>query len=100
MHKKKITKMALSILFWGIGVSMILPLVWMVSTACKVEADVFNFPIQWIPPRWNLINNMKEVWGKNYNFGMFYLNSIKVTLVANISTGFCFGIGSLRIFKN
>ncbi len=99
MHKKKITKMALSIFFWAIGVSMILPLVWMVSTACKVEADVFNFPIQWIPQRWNLINNMKEVWGKNYNFGMFYLNSIKVTLVATFLQVFVSALGAYGFSK-
>lgn len=63
MKKLNITKVILTAIFWAVGISMVLPLIWMMSTACKVEADVFNFPIQWIPPRWNLVENMKEVWG-------------------------------------
>ena len=82
MKKLNITKVILTAIFWAVGISMVLPLIWMMSTACKVEADVFNFPIQWIPPRWNLVENMKEVWGGTYNFGLYYLNTIKVTLGA------------------
>lgn len=77
MKKLNITKVILTAIFWAVGISMVLPLIWMMSTACKVEADVFNFPIQWIPPRWNLVENMKEVWGGTYNFGLYYLNTIK-----------------------
>lgn len=84
MMKKKIpiSKILLTILFWLIGFTMLLPLIWMISTASKVEADVFNFPIEWIPKRWNFINNMKAVWGGTYHFGMYYLNSAKITLLA------------------
>ena len=84
MMKKKIpiSKILLTILFWLIGFTMLLPLVWMISTASKVEADVFNFPIEWIPKRWNFINIMNAVWGGTYHFGMYYLNSAKITLLA------------------
>ena len=82
MKKIKISKIILTVLFWGIGITMLLPLIWMISTACKVEADVFNFPIEWIPRRWNLINNMKVVWGGTYHFGRYYLNSAKITIFA------------------
>ena len=68
MKKLNITKVILTAIFWAVGISMVLPLIWMMSTACKVEADVFNFPIQWIPPRWNLVENMKEVWGVPTNW--------------------------------
>ena len=45
MDKKvNVTKILLTIVFWAIGLSMLVPLIWMISTACKVEADVFNFP--------------------------------------------------------
>ncbi|MDD3251329.1 MAG: carbohydrate ABC transporter permease [Lachnospiraceae bacterium] len=99
MEKKKITKIILTVLFWGIGLTMLLPLVWMISTACKVEADVFNFPIQWIPPRWNLVENMKEVWGGQYNFGLYYLNSIKVTLLATFFQVFVSALGAYGFSK-
>ena len=40
---------------------MMLPLVWMVSASCKIEQDVFSYPIEWIPTRWNAIENYTKV---------------------------------------
>lgn len=97
--KLKIGKMILTVLFWGIGFTMLVPLIWMISTACKVEADVFNFPIQWIPPRWNLVENMKEVWGGEYNFGLYYWNSIKVTVCATLLQVFVSALGAYGFSK-
>lgn len=77
-----VSKIILTALFWLIGISMLLPLVWMISASFKVEADVFNFPIQWIPKRFNIVENYKTVWGEEYNFALYYWNSIKVTILA------------------
>ena len=93
------TKIVLTVIFWVIGLSMLVPLLWMISTACKMEADVFNFPIQWIPPRWNLKENMKEVWGGTYNCGLYYLNSIKVTVGATILQVFVSALGAYGFSK-
>lgn len=102
MMKKKIpiSKILLTILFWLIGFTMLLPLVWMISTASKVEADVFNFPIEWIPKRWNFINNMKAVWGGTYHFGMYYLNSAKITLLATFLQVLVSALWGVWIFKS
>ena len=99
MNKTSVSKIILTIIFWAIGITMLLPLVWMISTACKVEADVFNFPIEWIPTRWNLVNNMKEVWGTKYNFGMYYWNSIKVTIAATVLQVFVSTLGAYGFSK-
>ena len=99
MNKTSATKIVLTILFWAVGITMLLPLVWMISTACKVEADVFKFPIEWIPTRWNLVNNMKEVWGGKYNFGMYYWNSIKVTIAATVLQVFVSTLGAYGFSK-
>ena len=99
MKKTKLTKVIMTVIFWAIGLTMLMPLVWMISTACKVEADVFNFPIQWIPPRWNLVENMTEVWGGEYNFGLYYLNSIKVTLLATFLQVFVSALGAYGFSK-
>lgn len=29
-------------------------------------------------------DNYKEVWGEQYNFGMYYLNSMKVTVISTV----------------
>ena len=98
-NKVSTSKIILTIVFWAVGITMLLPLVWMISTACKVEADVFNFPIEWIPTRWNLVNNMKEVWGTKYNFGMYYWNSIKVTIAATVLQVFVSTLGAYGFSK-
>lgn len=63
------------------GVFMILPLVWMLSASLKTEAEVFAYPIQWIPRniRWT---NYEEVWAGIYPFTTFYINSLKVTVIS------------------
>lgn len=65
-----------------IGIVMIFPLAWMVSTSFKYEADVFNFPIEWIPTRSRGFENYIEVWNGNMPFGLYYWNSIKVTVIS------------------
>ena len=76
--------------FWGkllvtvvlavCGIICVLPLLWMISTSFKYEVDVFKYPIRWIPERWNL-NTYKTVFSSGMFF-TFYLNTIKVTLIA------------------
>lgn len=63
-----------------ISIMFLLPFVWMLSTSFKIEADVFKFPIQWIPERWNGFNNYREVWFGENPFYIYYWNTIKVTV--------------------
>ena len=56
------------------------PLLWMISASFKVEADVFEFPLRWIPKRWNAVENYSEVWLGQSNFLLYYWNSIKVAV--------------------
>ena len=69
-----------------IGIIFLLPFIWMLSTSFKVEADVFNYPIEWIPKNWNGIENFKEVWSGDYPFALYYWNSIKVTFLTTITS--------------
>lgn len=80
--KGKAVKILLTILCAAIGITMLLPLVWMVSTSFKYEADVFSFPIEWVPSRTVGFNNYKEVWGDTYQFGRYYWNSVKITVIS------------------
>lgn len=61
-----------------IGLLMIIPFVWMLSSSLKRESDIFVYPIQWIPKVWQF-SNFREVWQGNAPFGLFYINSILVT---------------------
>lgn len=57
-----------------ISIVMLLPLVWMISASCKVEQDVFTYPIEWIPKQWNAVNNYTTVILEN-QFFRNYINS-------------------------
>jgi len=59
-------------------VVFVLPLVWMVSTSLKPEAQVVVLPPQWIPDpiMWE---NYPEMWNA-YPFDAFYINSIKIAV--------------------
>lgn len=72
-----------------ISISMLFPLLWMISASMKYEADVFTFPIQWVPDEIRLVENFSEVWNaERYNFGRFYLNSVKVSVLSTVLTLF------------
>ncbi|WP_312096308.1 carbohydrate ABC transporter permease [Niallia sp.] len=75
-----INKAITTIVMLIISILFLLPFVWMLSTSFKIEADVFKFPIQWIPERWNGFNNYKEVWFGDNPFYIYYWNTIKVTV--------------------
>jgi multiple sugar transport system permease protein len=77
-----LTRKTLTSLVAGmVGVIMVLPLVWMISSSLKSEVEVFQYPIRWIPEtiRWE---NYREVWAGIYPFWVFYANSLKVTSIS------------------
>jgi multiple sugar transport system permease protein len=74
-------KVVLTAFMFALGLTMILPFLWMVSASLKIQIDVFQFPIRWIPeiPQWQ---NYSRVWLGRYPFYRFYLNSIVVAVAA------------------
>lgn len=99
--KKKInpSTIILTILFIVIGLSMLVPLIWMISASFKPEADVFNFPIEWIPVRWNAVENYRTVWFGDYNFAQYYWNSIKIAVSATVLQVFFSALGAYGFSK-
>lgn len=83
-HKISISKLFFTIILFGVGLTMLTPLIWMISTSFKTENEVFSFPIQWIPKTFVGLDNYREVWGEEYNFGMYYWNSIKITVISTM----------------
>jgi multiple sugar transport system permease protein len=67
-----------------IGIAFLMPFFWMISASFKVEEDVLTFPIQWIPEKWNAVENYKEVWTGSLPFLQLYWNSIKVTVLTTL----------------
>lgn len=70
------------VLYYGFmiiaSLTMIMPLVWMLSASFKPEPEVFAFPIDWIPDTF-MWSNYTHVWTE-YPFLNYYMNSIKVAI--------------------
>lgn len=80
--KVNIYKIVFTVLLYIMGITMLVPLLWMIVTSFKPENEVFDFPIKWIPKTFVGLDNYKEVWGKRYNFGLYYYNSLKITIIS------------------
>ncbi|MCM3440485.1 MULTISPECIES: carbohydrate ABC transporter permease [Bacillaceae] len=74
----------MTIVVFLISILFLLPFVWMLSTSFKIEADVFKFPIEWIPERWNGFKNYQQVWFGDFPFYIYYWNSIKVAVLTTL----------------
>ncbi len=63
-------------------IPMLLPLLWMLTTALKDNAAVFRVPPQWIPSEFHWDNFTKGL--KKINFGREFLNSLFISVVVTI----------------
>ena len=73
----------------AIAIAMLLPLLWLISTAFKSpEENIFAFPPQFIPAAPTL-NNFITVWQQN-PFGQYFINSVIVAvLTVSLNLLFC-----------
>lgn len=64
------------------SLSMVIPLLWMVSASLKSEAEIFSFPIKWIPSTF-FWSNYGKVWSE-IPFPTYYLNTIKIAVITTV----------------
>ena len=89
---QQIIRLFFTIVVFIVGLLTVLPFVWTVSTSFKREADVFSFPIEWIPPA-PTTQAYERVLGvgsfisasRSLPFWKAYLNSINVAVPGVIS---------------
>lgn len=79
-------KLLMTLIMFAFGLTFLLPFAWMISSSFKPEADVFQYPIRWIPETWQAVKNYKDVWAGQYPFSLYYWNSIKVTVITTITS--------------
>ena len=79
-NKKTLTAKIIKTLILGIiGVAMVMPVVWMVSTSFKFEGEVFTFPIQWIPEN-PTMNNFTKIF-EQFPYWDWYFNTARNTVI-------------------
>lgn len=79
-----IRKSVLTVIMFALSILFLLPFLWMLVTSFKIEAEVFTYPIEWIPRTWNAVNNYREVWVGKFPFSIYYWNSIKVSVLTTL----------------
>ncbi|MBI5670863.1 MAG: carbohydrate ABC transporter permease [Chloroflexi bacterium] len=62
------------------AVIMVLPFVWMASTACKPPPELATLPIRWIPENPMCLQNLAELYETSPNFSRYMLNSAILTI--------------------
>lgn len=65
-----------------IGVCMVIPFIWTLSSSFKNNNEIFTYPIKWIPELFR-ISNYKEVWSK-IPFMTYYLNTVKLSVIVTL----------------
>lgn len=94
---------ATSVVFYAgmvlLGLLFILPLIWMVSTSLKNDAQTYHVPPIWIPIPMRFANYPEAL--KSQPFGLFFLNSIRyagLTVIGQLiaCSLAAYGFGRLR----
>ncbi|MBO0995851.1 carbohydrate ABC transporter permease [Bacillus sp. SD088] len=81
-RKLKIGQIIKYVVIIIVSLMMILPFIWMLSASLKTEAEIFGFPIKWIPETFQW-SNYKKVWTQ-VPFHLYYLNTLKIAVVTTI----------------
>ncbi len=94
MRASHIRKLFMTLLMLIVALFMIAPFLWMLSTSFKSPAEVFIFPIQWIPSE-PVFDHHIKVWLGNNSFITYYMNSLKVAISGTLGAIF---IGSMAAY--
>ena len=81
-RKVRIQHSLLIVILMIIGLTMLVPFFWTLSSSFKYDREIFEYPIKWIPEvfRWS---NYQEVWTR-VNFLTYYLNTIKLSIIVTV----------------
>ena len=95
--KIRIQHSVLFVVLLVIGLTMLVPFFWTLSSSLKYAREIFEYPIKWIPEvlRWS---NYEEVWTR-VNFLTYYLNTIKLSLIVTIGQVFTCSLAAYSFAK-
>ena len=74
----KPSRLILYILCVGVGISMVMPFVWMISASFKAKAEIFTTPIRWFPEVFRTINYDTVL--NEIPFPRYFLNTVKISV--------------------
>lgn len=77
---KTVASILRTVLLAGLALSMLLPFLWMISTALMGEMEVYQFPPRFLPSEWRWSNFGEAM--RLQPFGRFFLNTALVAVVS------------------
>lgn len=93
----KLNQLFIHIFLLALGLILILPFIWMVSTSLKNPGSEFYYPPQWLPNPITLHNYQTAL--SRADFLQSYYNSIKVAVLTVIPTIFLVSIAAYAFVK-
>ncbi|WP_018930556.1 carbohydrate ABC transporter permease [Gracilibacillus lacisalsi] len=83
-QKRKISKTIIHCFVIVLGLVMLYPLLWMVSSSFKYPSEIFN-SVSFFPAEWTF-DNYTQGWAgvSGYTFGLFFSNTMLIVLLAII----------------
>jgi multiple sugar transport system permease protein len=75
-----LTRWLFALLAGGGAIIMVLPFVWMVSTACKPAQELSRLPIRFIPEQPACLENLQQLYRTSEEFNQYLLNSALLTI--------------------
>lgn len=81
--KRDIGQIVFTLIMIAAALIMIIPLVWMISTSFKTQAEVFAYPVKWLPETLNW-DAHRKVWFGALNFVKYYKNSLKIAVLGTV----------------
>jgi multiple sugar transport system permease protein len=91
MNNRLITKLTDSILYLVLGLGafiIMIPFLWLLSTAFKDKPQIFMFPPKWLPDPFVWSNFVTAFTYADLPFYLFFVNSTTITMLATIGTIF------------
>ena len=73
--KTKVLHAILFVVLLVIGIAMIMPFIWTLSSSFKNNNEIFSYPINW--------SNYEEVWSR-IPFLTYYVNTIKLSVIVTV----------------
>lgn len=78
--KEALIRLFITVLLMLLSISMLIPLLWMLSASFRKPGDIWQFPVKWIPPYW-YPDNYQHVFGEENAILRMYFNSIKISTI-------------------
>lgn len=96
-YKERISRTILFVALLLLGLTMIIPFVWALSSSFKNNNEIFTYPIRWIPEvfRWS---NYQEVCSR-ISFLQYYLNTIKLSILVTVGQLFTCSLAAYSFSK-